>query len=618
VHKSLYDYFLSMSLYDDPDFRWDFSFTLYAEAEQFFLEKCFYVDYANRVFREHQSGTAAYKEVFDQLNPEKFNRKQIERVLPKSIYMPLDEFEEKEFFGAEYALHYLKDWEVKSWDSEIKLKVAEHEFTFSIGGNLSLLEQLKKITELEYPKDWLSAQNFPTLILKKFRNINTLAFQPGLNKEVTNKIMECKKLKVLRIHQGDYAAFSNLALNELRKSLTRLEVYFWTNEEPDWELLERLWDEWREKLLLGYREKAGTPIHFQTVLEYLQKSKLPRLFSNLKIFSPTDYYTPLHVVAQRRKMEAHKQIAELLVQHKADVNAKTNEGITPLQIVAQHGETQAHKQITELLVRHKADVNAIAKEGSTALHAVAQHGKTEAHKQIAELLVHNKADVNAIDDKKWTPLHFVAQHGKTEAHKQIAELLVQHEADVNAKNNQGITPLHAVARHAETQAHRQIAELLVQHKADIDAIDDKKWTPLHFVAAHGETEAHKQIVELLVQNKADVNAKTKAGFAPLHFVAQHGKTEAHKQIAELLVQHKADIDVIDDTKWTPLHFVAAYGETQAHKQIAELLLETAKQQGFLQKYLEIRDGHNNLKAIELARIFKQPLIIEVISKYMQS
>ena len=103
--------------------------------------------------------------------------------------------------------------------------------------------------------------------------------------------------------------------------------------------------------------------------------------------------TPLHCAAY----QGHKDVAQLLLNDKADVNAKDSRGATPLHYAAIGG----YKDVAELLLANKADVNAKANDGQTPLHLAALGGQ----KEMAEFLLANKADVNAKDNNGTIPLH---------------------------------------------------------------------------------------------------------------------------------------------------------------------------------------------------------------------
>jgi ankyrin repeat protein len=148
----------------------------------------------------------------------------------------------------------------------------------------------------------------------------------------------------------------------------------------------------------------------------LGKVKAPLKDNPDLVFSKDNGDTLLHWAARN----GQKDVAELLLANKADVNAKDNNGATPL---------------------HRAMAN-------TALHIAARF----AYKDFVEFLLANGANVNAIQDVGWTPLHHAALGGN----KDIVEMLLAKGADANAKDKDGKTP-SIVAR---DEGYTDIAELL--------------------------------------------------------------------------------------------------------------------------------------------------------------
>jgi len=96
------------------------------------------------------------------------------------------------------------------------------------------------------------------------------------------------------------------------------------------------------------------------------------------------------------------------------VSSKDNDGVTPLHLAAQNGR----KDLVELLLAKKAEVNAKAINGWTPLHYAARDG----HKDVVKLLLANKAEVDARNRNGVTPL-FMA---KSMGHTDVAEFLRQH------------------------------------------------------------------------------------------------------------------------------------------------------------------------------------------------
>jgi len=120
--------------------------------------------------------------------------------------------------------------------------------------------------------------------------------------------------------------------------------------------------------------------------------------------------------------KGHDGLAKLLLEHKADVDAKNSSNLTPLMCSI----LSCHTGLAKLLLEHKADVNAKDKDNDTALICAANRG----HAGLTKLLLEYKADVNAKDKDNSTALLHSAHWG----YAGVAKLLLEHKADVNAKD----------------------------------------------------------------------------------------------------------------------------------------------------------------------------------------
>jgi ankyrin repeat protein len=101
-------------------------------------------------------------------------------------------------------------------------------------------------------------------------------------------------------------------------------------------------------------------------------------------------WTALHVAASEGKLSS----VEILLNHRADVNAKTVNGATPLHYFVRCDYGADRKKYFSLLRKFfaaGADPNCQNSSGETALHAIALKNKVEEFKL---LLTETKADVN--------------------------------------------------------------------------------------------------------------------------------------------------------------------------------------------------------------------------------
>jgi ankyrin repeat protein len=88
---------------------------------------------------------------------------------------------------------------------------------------------------------------------------------------------------------------------------------------------------------------------------------------------------------------------------------------------------------TPLLIQHGAEVNKKSKDGVTAFQRAAYMN----HPEICQLLVEHGANINTQDKWGWNGLMYAARDN----HENICEFITQHNAQLNLKNEDGDTAL---------------------------------------------------------------------------------------------------------------------------------------------------------------------------------
>jgi ankyrin repeat protein len=244
------------------------------------------------------------------------------------------------------------------------------------------------------------------------------------------------------------------------------------------------------------------------------------------LFSGTASAGALHDAIRKGKLAK----VERLIKKGQDLNSSDSwdeDGDTPLKVAAAYGK----KDIAELLIAHGADVNARSWSGSTPLAYVA-------NKDVAEVLIAHGADVNARNKYGWTPLH-------SAWNKDVAELLIAHGADVNARDKDGLTPLH--------RALSAVVEVLVSYVQECKGcevskfgdIDCSLWETVLLtskgadVKTKGKIDRELGIMVPLISKGADVNTRSKSNFTALHVALLDN---ANRNIAEWLISQGADVN----------------------------------------------------------------------------
>lgn len=198
--------------------------------------------------------------------------------------------------------------------------------------------------------------------------------------------------------------------------------------------------------------------------------------------------TPIFLCATR----GYKEIAQLLIQYKADINRKMDFDGT---ICLHHAASNDQPQMCQFLIENGCSVNQRDKLGRTPLMDAAEIGSIE----VINVLVMHNAEVNAEDREHHSALSYCidfVSHKEPKFFK-AAVVLVEHGANPNyAGKFANRTLLHCAA----AQGNFPLVKILVdKHSASIMVYDNEGKLPIKYAL---ENE-HLEVVDYLRQKMED-------------------------------------------------------------------------------------------------------------------
>ena len=256
---------------------------------------------------------------------------------------------------------------------------------------------------------------------------------------------------------------------------------------------------------------------------------------------------------------------KLLLEHGADVNAKSDDMRTPLMIAARH---PGNAEVVKLLLNHGANPNPNAKpeqEGSPLLDAI-----TASDAETTKLLLARGANGEAVGEMGMMMsvssncpgcidliADKVAKKGVfTAALQDVAifadvhsiQVLLGHGADVNAADPLGRTPLMYAARSDAPSA--AVVKLLLEHGAEVNAKDthpqagDEGWTALDMAKQNG----NMAVVAMLEK------AGAKSGGMPREVLTPRLKNEIRASIQDSIpLLQRADFNFVSKSGCVSCH-----------------------------------------------------------------
>lgn len=310
-------------------------------------------------------------------------------------------------------------------------------------------------------------------------------------------------------------------------------------------------------------------------------------------------YTPLHAVGQGEKITDEYVLLFAAEQdHITTVKFFISKGISlnhhdrEFRRTALHFACfKGHKNIVELLLAQKVDVNVRDCYLQTPLHYASEKG----HLEIVKLLVDEETIlIDCEQYYKLTPLHFASNMG----HLDIVKLLVEKGANVNHRGGESCTPLHFAA----CSGHLQVMDHLIASRSKIEAEDVLGKTPLAQACIVFRYDA----IRYLVEKGANVNHSNKkfssSSVPPLENLIKPLPTTTlnHINIIRFMIESGAFVPEgrkINDEVLNQYYFLwrARFWACRRIYQFSRLLLD--RQNGLLKRKNDDDDDHTKFSLL---------------------
>ncbi len=217
-------------------------------------------------------------------------------------------------------------------------------------------------------------------------------------------------------------------------------------------------------------------------------------------------YTPLHLAALHNR----RAIAEELISKGADIESLSNQQYTPLGLVARSTESD---EVAELLIQKRANINARDAAGRTPLNNAVLYSSD----RIIDMLLDHKAEIGLEPRFLRMMLSAAAQRG----HLRSFQFVVEKGGKDLFKDDSYIQNL---MRQAISGGSLEIVKMLQARNIPLDvSADIEGLTPLHDTAKNPRALA---MIRFLIENGADVHARTNDGRSAYNIAEASGNKEA--------------------------------------------------------------------------------------------
>ena len=280
-------------------------------------------------------------------------------------------------------------------------------------------------------------------------------------------------------HWVEHAGFKNVS-SRLREGMDDL----FDSSRPHfsaWLQVHDMDETWAGFSTILRKHNGGSPLYYAVLCGFYDLAKrLIRKHPEQVNARSGRILAPLPAALYKR----HFRLANLLFRYGADVDCRGIAGRT-LLLASSLGSVD----VMRWLINHGADVNARTKSGETPLHLAAFKARTEG---VQVLLEHN-ASIDSQDNYGKTPLYSTIYYAQKERQESldIARRLLEHGADPNISTYRPSTALHC----ASSCGLLKVARLLLSHGAKVDVKDRDGRTPSQVAASEGHHDFTKLLLE---------------------------------------------------------------------------------------------------------------------------
>jgi ankyrin repeat protein len=316
-----------------------------------------------------------------------------------------------------------------------------------------------------------------------------------------------------------------------------------------------------------------------------------------------------------RGADPNTATTELLTNYREDVRINKPIGTTPLLWLIRHKEDPKAVNIAKILLEHNADVNASDSDKETALHWATFLGATSL---VSLLLAQPMIDPMRLNSHGRTPLQDGRSSSGSKMNSAIRDALTEAEKNYQGQRSSaapaftGFSPYFyaeqkapqqlPASAEAQSELHKKLMTAIRTNKPnheifalldqikDVKQIKDDKTneTPLFIACGMLNEDLLKALLlrgaspnialtqtipfNYVIANSNHVygipDAVLSIGTTPLLLLARHRENPKAVNVAKILLEHKADVNAVDSNDETTLHWAAFYGA----KSLVNLLL----------------------------------------------